>query len=478
MAFAFFTRSLSSKLLALTIVFVLLAEVLIFAPSIGRFRLVYFQERLDESYLATLAIDASPDGMVTDMLKQELLSAVGALQILRMEPGQRDTELAALISAEVDQSYDLRDASFMMLIMDALQTMTRSDDRIIEIIGSPTSVPDITLKIRLDEKPLRQQMYDYALRILLLSLFISAMAGIMLFFALRWMLVRPLQNMVKSMMAFREAPESDAGTISQSGRTDEVGIAERELAAMQDNVRQSLRQKTRLALLGTAVAKINHDLRNMLSTAALLSERLTDSNDERVTKVAPRLLASIDRAIELCSETLKFSHDGTLPVRRQVFAVKALIDEIGEEIVTLTPEGQDWYWNNRLPEALELNADREQLYRVIANLSRNAFEAGAVHVTVELAESSVEREVCLDIVDDGPGLPPRARENLFVPFAGSARGGGTGLGLTIAREIVRAHGGNLTLECSDSGGTRFRLHLPNPRQPGSSRATASAANPS
>ena len=473
------TRSLSFKLLLLTLLFVLLAEVLIFAPSIGRFRLVYFQERIDQSYLATLALEASPDRMVTEMLRETLLSTVGAYQISRMDHGEHgeDAELAALISVKPDQSYDIRDRSFMHLIMDAFAVLSGGDDRIIEVIGVPTADPDVTLKIMLDEKPLRASMIAYSLRIFWLSLFISAVAAVLVFLALSGLLVRPLQDIVRSMVAFRSAPESDAGAVHQSNRADEIGIVQRELAAMQSDVRQALQQKTRLALLGTAVAKINHDLRNMLSTAALLSERLADSQDAQVVKIAPRLVGSIDRAIELCAETLKFSHDGHLPVTREPFDLRQLLDEVGHELIAFAPAESHWHWQAQIGEQLMLNADREQLYRVIANIGRNAFEAGAGTVTLTLRDDSSERLLMLDITDDGPGLPPRAQENLFVPFAGSVRSGGTGLGLTIAREIVRAHGGELELVRTDSAGTSFRITLPNPRPVGSSRATATPANP-
>ncbi|MEM6901698.1 MAG: HAMP domain-containing sensor histidine kinase [Pseudomonadota bacterium] len=472
------SRSLSLKLLVLTVIFVLLAEILIFAPSIGRYRLSYFQERLDQSYLATLVLEADSDGMLTEMMQAELLGTVGAHQILRKEAGEEDVQLAAIISVGTDQTYDIRNAGFIELIVDAFATLGRGGDRVIDVIGQPSNADGVTLQIRMDEAPLRQQLIDFSIRIFWLSMFISIMAAVLVFLALRGLLVTPLQGMVRSMMAFREAPESDESTVHQSGRVDEMGLAERELAMMQDTVRQALRQKTRLALLGTAVAKINHDLRNILSTAALLSERLSTSQDEQVAKVAPRLETSINRAIDLCSETLKFSQEGSMPVRRQPFDLSPLLNEIGEELVAFAPDGQDWYWNNTIDGDLRLNADREQVYRVIANLGRNAFEAGAVTVSISLAMLGSDKEIAIEIEDDGPGMPPRAKDNLFVPFAGSTRGGGTGLGLTIAREIIRAHGGDLTLEKTDGAGTRFRIRLPNPRQTAIKQTASNRATPS
>jgi signal transduction histidine kinase len=113
---------------------------------------------------------------------------------------------------------------------------------------------------------------------------------------------------------------------------------------------------------------------------------------------------------------------------------------------------------NRLPAGLEVEADRDQLYRVFSNLLRNAVEAGATRV--EVAAETVTGRLALSLVDDGPGLPPRARDNIFQPFAGTVKQGGTGLGLAIARDLVRAHGGDITLLGTDANGTAFRIELP------------------
>jgi len=113
---------------------------------------------------------------------------------------------------------------------------------------------------------------------------------------------------------------------------------------------------------------------------------------------------------------------------------------------------------NDVTDEIELNADRDQLFRILTNLLRNATQAGAETITVSAKSNG--RWVEIDVADDGPGLPPRAREKLFRPFEGSARAGGAGLGLAIARELVRGHGGDLTLVDTDKDGTRFRIALP------------------
>jgi signal transduction histidine kinase len=266
-------------------------------------------------------------------------------------------------------------------------------------------------------------------------------------------MVRPIRRMTESMIAFRGDPEDLSRPLRVERRQDEIGVAQAELAEMQAGLRASLQQKNRLAALGTAVTKINHDLRNMLATAQLVSDRLVSSADPQVKRAAPTLVAAIDRAVELCSRTLDFAREGPPRLDYRRFALKGLVYEIG--MSGLSPD------KTRLVDGvgeLELEADRDQLYRVLANLVRNASEAGATEVAISAAPA--EGRILIEIRDNGPGLPPRARENLFRPFAGSGRAGGSGLGLAIARDLVRAHGGDLSLVSSDAVGTLFRIDLP------------------
>jgi signal transduction histidine kinase len=116
-----------------------------------------------------------------------------------------------------------------------------------------------------------------------------------------------------------------------------------------------------------------------------------------------------------------------------------------------------------VPGNLMVRADPEQMYRVLSNLVRNARQAiigtgqpGEISVSARASDDTW----CIDVTDTGPGLPPKAREYLFQPFQGGARKGGSGLGLAIADELVRGHGGTLTLLKSDDTGTAFRISLP------------------
>ncbi|WP_454018840.1 sensor histidine kinase [Azospirillum sp. Marseille-Q6669] len=455
------TRSLSAKLLVLTVLFVLLAEVLIYTPSIARYRLTYLEERLAAAHLAALSVEATPDMMVAMELQNELLAHVGAHAVELIRPDSRVYMLSRSMPPTVDAVFDLRGAMAPRLTADAFMALAQRRDRVIRVIGPSPKDPAFQVDMVMDERPMIQAMIDFSGRILALSVAISLIAAVLVFVSLTRLLVRPMRRLTEGLVAIRRDPDGTP-PFQPSARTDEIGVAERELADMQATIRSALRQRERLAALGTAVAKINHDLRAILSTAALLSERLAESADPEVRRVTPRLMASIDRAVELCGQTMTYTRDGLLPLARAEVPLRPLVEEAGAAaLAALRPDGEraELRWNNRVPKGLTVRADAAQLSRALVNLGRNAAQAGAGAVTV-MVETRPGGGLLLLVADDGPGLPPRARDNLFQPFAGSARAGGVGLGLAIAREVLRAHGGDLRLVESTAAGTVFALELP------------------
>jgi signal transduction histidine kinase len=334
-------------------------------------------------------------------------------------------------------------------------SLMQSHNRVLRVLGITSKEPSVVVEVLLDETPLRLAMWDYGRRIFALSMVISLLTGVLLYASLQWLMAAPLRRLAASMVAFREAPESVTSVIVPSQRSDEIGLAERELARMQETVRQSLRQREHLAALGTAVAKINHDLRNMLATARLLSDSLSSSAAPEVRRVAPDLVAAIDRAIALCTSTLRFTRDGAPVPHKKRFVLAGLTEALARDLDLAAGKPQLVI---DIAPAVLVDADRDQLSRALGNVTRNAAEAGARTITLRTQCDAMG--VTIDIADDGPGLAPRARDNLFRPFAGSARPGGTGLGLAIAREIARAHGGDLILKNSTAAGTTFSLRLP------------------
>lgn len=453
------TVGLSARLLALTILFVMLAEVLIYVPSISRFRKEYLESQIAKAHLAILAAEASPGQEVGKALAMELLLHAGAYAIVLSTPERRMLMLESEMPPAVDATFDLRDRSPLMWIPEAFATLIQTRNRVLRVVAEAPRVPGATLEVLLDEAPLREAMYGYSVRILTLSILISLIAAGLVYLSLQWLMVRPILQIRDSIMRFREDPEDEAATIAPTDRRDEIGDMERELGVMQRDLRSALRQKTHLAALGAAVAKINHDLRNTLATAALASDRLATIDDPEVKRVTPRLYAAIDRAVTLCSQTLAFVQDVRRSLRPSVFSLADLVADLdgiregaaGEPLQDIEVTGSE----------TTIYADRTQMFRVLSNLALNASQAGARRLRIE--GHARNGTVVIDVADDGPGIPDEGRARLFQPFSAASRGGGSGLGLVIAREIVTAHGGELTLLHSGPAGTTFHIALPTRR---------------
>ena len=448
-------HSLSSRLLVLTMFFVMVAEILIFVPSIARFREAWLIEKLGLAHLAILAVDAAPNRSVSEMMRRELLSHVGAIGLSVRRGGAR-LVVGPSPPPPVSDSFDIEDASIMDLMSDALMTLLNTGNRVIRVVGPSPRNPSVSIELVLHERPLHQAMTAFASRIFGLSIVISLITAMLVYFSLQWLMVRPLRRITENMIAFREDPEDAGRVAAPTERRDEIGTAQRELAGMQERLRATLAQRAHLAALGTAVAKINHDLRGILASALLLSDRLGNVDDPEVRRITPVLFRSIQRAVDLCTRTLDFVGQDQPGLDRSRFALRELVQDV-EKAIAL-PEAAENPVRNGVEDGIELNADREQLFRTLANLFRNAAEAGATAIRVSAMGNG--KWVEIDVADNGPGLPPRAREKLFRPFEGSARAGGTGLGLAIARELVRGHGGDLTLMETTEDGTRFRIVLP------------------
>ena len=452
---------LSGRLMILTIGFVLLSEVLIYVPSIARFRLQFLESHITRAQIATLAVEASPDNSVPQMLESELLENAGVLTVALRRDDARYLMLGGALSEPVDAKFDLRNVSAYAAVRDALSAMiqgSQDSPRRIRVISAPDNARSGVIDMVMLETPLRTAMYEYSRNILALSLIISVITAGLIYIALHRLLVRPIRAITHSMERFRTQPEDVGNTIIPSQRSDEIGTAETELAAMQQVVRQALQQKKHLAELGGAVSRISHDLRNILAHAQLVSDRLSALKDPTVRQLTPGLIQSVGRAIDLCTNTLSYSRADSSPPRRVSFELTPLIEEIGHALAI--PGSADIAWHNEVPPELEINADPDHIFRIVQNLGRNAVQAiqktGYIRIRAEQGSDGTT----IDIEDNGPGIPEQARAQLFEPFAGTFKQGGTGLGLTIARELTLAHGGELQLVRSDRHGTLFRITLP------------------
>lgn len=456
---------LSDQLLVLTILFVMLAEVLIYVPSAANFRITWLSDRLAAAHTAALVLDAAPSGMVPDSLARQILDSIDA-RAVAMKTGQQRSLLATaeFPASAIIQTVDVRDVSALTAIVDAFQILfTARDSDLIRAVG-PAPKGGEFVEIVLAVGPLKNAMWRYSRNVLLLSLIISAITATLVYLALHYLFVRPLHRITANMTAFSADPENPSRIIMASSRTDELGVAERELAAMQRDLASMLAQRYRLAALGLAVSKINHDLRNMLASAQLVSDRLGTIDDAQVQRFAPKLMHALERAIAYCETTLSYGRAQEPPPDRKTFAVEPLITEVRES-VGLAPDG-GISWVEAIERGLMIDADYDQLLRVVINLVRNSIQALEARAPNDPTRDQIRitgrREgavVVLEVSDTGPGLTTRAREHLFEAFQGSTRSGGVGLGLAIAAELVRAHGGEIRLVEGTIGAT-FRIAIP------------------
>jgi signal transduction histidine kinase len=449
---------LSTRLLGLTVLFVMLAEVLIYVPSISRFRKVYLEDHVRKAGIALLALKASPDQRVGQALTLDLLGSAGAYAIISKTAELRMMMLSREMPSRIDVTFDLREATTVEWIRDAFMALAQTENRVMRVVATAADEETKVIEVLLDEAPMRAEMYAYSWRILTLSIVISLITASLLFLSLQWLMVRPIRQITLSMMRFRDNPEDETIRPPITDRRDEIGIAQRELEVLQEELRAALRQKTHLAALGTAVAKINHDLRNTLATAVLASDRLAKIDDPEVKQVTPRLYNAVQRAAALCGQTLNFVQDVRRFLRPSVWAVGDLVDEIRAELPEKDAEMGRLEVTRGVGCDLQILADREQMFRAVFNLAVNAQQAGARNLRVDIWET--DGQVVIDVTDDGVGVPDSVRDLLFQPFAATKRGGGSGLGLAIAREILHAHGGELTLAASGPAGTTFRFVLP------------------
>jgi signal transduction histidine kinase len=452
---------LSGKLLLLTILFVMIAEVLIYVPSIANFRLNWLRDRLNSAYTAALVLEASP--AVPDALARQVLDSIGARAVAMKTGQQRRLLMAGDMPPAVDHEIDMRDVSWHHAITAAFAVLLSTDNEILRVIGHAPMGGEF-VEVILDEKPLRAAMLGFSVNILLLSLIISAITATLVYLTLHYLFVRPLHRMTANMTAFHAAPENPAGIIVASGRRDEIGTAERELADMQRDLATLLQQKTRLAALGLAVSKINHDLRNLLTSAQLFSDRLSSLPDQQVQRFAPKLMRALERAIAFCESTLSYGRAQEPPPDRRAIALEPLVEEV-RETLELAPD-TPIRWISAVERGLTVDADPDQLFRILLNLARNAVQALESRDARDPGRDQVRitgrREgavVVMEVSDTGPGIAEKARAHLFEPFKASTRAGGSGLGLVISAELVRAHDGDIRLVEGTIGAT-FRITIP------------------
>ena len=462
----FWPGGLSARLLVLTILFVALGGMLTLPPSLAAYEEQWLLDRVRAAELASLAPEVAPDRVVSEQLKAQFLNGAGVDIVAVSVDGIRSLVFARPRPAQAHAPYlvDLRSRAQNLGWLAPFRTLFGPDGRRVRVMAEPRFREGDFVEFVASDAELKRALASYLWRQLLITAFVSTITGVLVYLALNLFLVRPMQRITLSMERFRADPEDPAARIQISGRRDEIGRAEAELDRMQADLQAALHSRARLAALGEAVAKINHDLRNMLTSAQIASERLAALKDPKVSQALPRLERALDRAVRLATDVLAYGKTQEPAPEARVLALSPAVEAAAEE-ARLSDTGVRLV--NAVRKDDRVSADPDQLHRILVNLLRNAREAIEHHqgrtapgeVRVSLTEE--DGASLVRVADNGPGVPDRARERLFQPFAGSSRPEGAGLGLAIARELAQGHGGDLALAESGPAGSVFLLRLPN-----------------
>jgi len=454
---------LSGRLLVLTVLFVVLAQMLILGPSLASFQEGRLLDRVRAAELASLAVEAAPDQMVTESMSGQLLNGAGVVSVAVQSDGIRRLLLQGPRMARTPDLVDLRRRNPAAWLAEPFRAMFSRPDRMVRVVAAPRFRDGDFVEIVVPNAPLRAELMANLMGLLGVTAFVSAVAGGLVYLTLNFFLVQPIRKITLAMERFRADPSDPEARVDLSGRRDEIGRAEAELDRMQADLKTALASRARLAALGEAVAKINHDLRNMLTSAQVASERLALSGDPGVARAMPRLERALDRAVALATNVLDYGKSQELAPQTAAVPLRAAVEAAAED-AGLSNDGVRL--DTDIAPDDTVTADPEQLHRILLNLLRNGREAiegqsgrsepGLVRVTAERADNGWR----IRVADNGPGLPERAVGRLFQPFAGSGRPDGAGLGLAIAHELAVGHGGELALGGTGPDGAVFDLRLP------------------
>ena len=459
-----FFSGLRGRLLVLTAAFVFLAELLIYPALAGIFRNGWLEGRAQAAQIAVLAVEAAPDGRVGDELSRQLLTSAQVVAVAVQGAESREMILAPsldLAGADI-VTIDLRKQGMLDPTIGAFGHMFAPNGRFLRMILTPQMTHDVEMEVIVPESALKTGLLNFSRTLLIVSIIVSAVVGALVYFAIYRLVVRPMRGLTQSIVRFADSPEG-AEIKTVQGGSDEIQRANAALQAMQKTVSAAFRQRKRLADLGEAVAKINHDLRNSLAAAQIVSEGLAQSEDPRVKRAAPRLERAIERAIGLAEATLRYGRaEPPSPNVSSVNLVPA-ISEAAQEGLAGWP---DIEWTLEAPPALSASADPDHVHRIVANLVRNAARAIAEQKgrtcpgRIRARAFQQGEKVVVEISDNGPGVSRAVTGRLFQPFSGSASRDGAGLGLAIARELARGMNGDLELSSNGEDGAAFTLRVP------------------
>jgi signal transduction histidine kinase len=297
---------------------------------------------------------------------------------------------------------------------------------------------EILVSLGFDRLPLPQPHHPFRLLVFMIRLTAVALTS---WIAARWLAypIRHLANAAEELGKNLNSP-----LIDETSGPSEVRQASKVFNQMQARLKQQMEERTRF------LAAVSHDLRTPLTRLKLRAEKIAESD------LKSDVQGDIDEMASIINTTLDYLRGDAQPEAACLFDLDALVHTLAEDAndsvdrITVTGKVQ--------PIRLQPVAIR----RCLNNLLENALRYGG-SATISMSETA--DQVVIAIRDAGPGIPPEKLESVFAPFyrldsSRSRHSGGVGLGLSIARDMARKQGGNVTLENAPGGGLIATLILP------------------
>jgi signal transduction histidine kinase len=459
---------LAARVLAVTIGFVLLAMSLFYVTRLTAHREMLLHGKISAVQTTVDAFGLAGPTPPPHELAQKILNSVEVKWMAVTTPAGRREFVTAGGPLEIAESVTAGDSSYVESVASTFHSLFAAPGTIVKL-SAPAQANEAAIEFAFDETSLIQSLLRVSYNFLTISLTIAAVVTCVLWAALWRMVLQPVRRLTSNIIAFGESPQDASRVIAPTGRGNEIGRAEAALAVMQRSLAHELAQRKRLAELGMAVARINHDLRNILSAAQLISDRLATIPDPLAQRLAPRLVATLDRAIQFCQATLTYGAGRELPASRRRFDLSELVNQVVES--GKAEYGAAIDYNIDIPPRFCVYADPDHTLRVLENLSRNAAQAlmakGATEgrpKAIRFAAIRTDGLALVEISDTGPGFPPDQNERIFEPFHKSTSDVGAGLGLAIAADLVTRNGGAIALAPVKADdfycGARFLIKLP------------------
>ena len=420
------------------------AEILIFIPSASHFQYRWFEtqwqhflvqfDKQSESDITTLQASYQAQA------RQSAITFHTPEFVCWSDDGAHITAIGE--KPEIITSLDLADYHLRHIFM-AISIISGGGPDTVMVFDSRQ---DSLFKASWSTSLIRAELQNYALRILGLTFVIGLIIIAPLYYFLSAKFVKPLRVMTKHMEEFAADPSQLREPINLnhiSGEISEIGAA---LSAMTEDVRRALRHQERLADIGEATAKINHDLRNILMSATLVTDILMASDDPKIQRVAPHIERAISDAASMTQNMMDYLSEPQTESPSD-FTLSDMVENLSH----------DTKLKVKLHGADALHGTPAIFYRLLLNLARNARAAQAQTLTIDIWRAG--HFAVIDISDDGPGIAPELKAHIFSAFY-SGRKSTTGLGLAIAKDLAIAMGGDLRLSRSSAHGSEFRLSVP------------------